>query len=265
LYTKEKEHIYKRLDSVYQNFATMAKRRFELGETNYLEKITAQSKQKQININLLKAQQDAKIAYSHLMKIIQSKDTLLVVATEPLTKLPLRLVDYKSIPETNYYENRTVLFKAKHNFEKQQLLPDISLNYFQGTNSGINTNLYGYQLGLKIPLLFGAQSSRIKASQIAKEIAEEEYRDFQISLNTRYQDLNSQLINHENALTYYEQEGTVLAQEILKTANGSFKNGEIDFYQYILSIENAYDIQLSHLENLNNYNQIVIKINYLTL
>lgn len=265
LYAREKEDIYKRLDSVYQDFATMAKRRFELGETNYLEKITAQSKQKQININLLKAQQETQIAYEYLMKVIQSKDTLLVVAVEPLTKLTLSLTDYESSPEITYYQNRTSLLEAKHNFEKQQLLPDISLNYFQGTNSGINGNLSGYQLGLKIPLLFGAQSSRIKASRIAEEIAKEEYIDFQISLHTRFQDLNSQLMNHENALAYYEQEGTVLAQEILKTANGSFKNGEIDFYQYILSIENAYDIQLSHLENLNNYNQIVIKIKYLTL
>ena len=64
---------------------------------------------------------------------------------------------------------------------------------------------------------------------------------------------------------YYENEGNNLAKEILKTANVGFKNGEIDFYQYIISVENAYDIQLMHLEHLNNYNQTVIKLNYLTL
>ena len=57
----------------------------------------------------------------------------------------------------------------------------------------------------------------------------------------------------------------MLSTEILKTANGSFKNGEIDFYQYILSLENAYQVQLDYLENLNRYNQAVIKINYITL
>ena len=47
-YANEKQKIYHRLDSLYQNFAHMAKRRFELGETNYLEKITASSKQRQL-------------------------------------------------------------------------------------------------------------------------------------------------------------------------------------------------------------------------
>jgi len=156
------------------------------------------------------------------------------------------------------------LFQAKRKFEKQQLLPDISLNYFQGTNSGLNTNLTGYQFGLKIPLLFNAQSSRIKASRIAQDIAEEESHNFEIILNTKYQELQSELIQYEEALAYFENEGASLADEILKTANSSFKNGEIDFYQYIISVENAYEIQLDHLQHLNSYNQTIIKLNYLT-
>ena len=57
--------------------------------------------------------------------------------------------------------------KALKNKEQQQLLPDISTEYFIGTNSGLNTNIQGYQIGLKIPLLFSGNASRIKASKIA--------------------------------------------------------------------------------------------------
>jgi len=263
LYVKEKEQIYFRLDSLYENFAAIAKRRFELGETNYLEKITAQSKQKQINLNLSQAQQELKVAYAHLKAIVQSKDTL-PIASEPLTKIPIELIDLKGSPEMNYYKNKISLFKAKRKYEKQQLLPDISLNYFQGSNSGLNSNLIGYQFGLKIPLLFNAQSSRIKSSRIATEIAEEESQNFEINFNTTHKQLQLELEQYEKALSYFEQEGAAMANEILKTANSSFKNGEIDFYQYILSLENAYEIQVNYLEHLNNYNQTVIKINYLT-
>ena len=52
---------------------------------------------------------------------------------------------------------------------------------------------------------------------------------------------------------------------IIKTAEQSFKHGEIDFFQYIQSIETATEIQLTYLDNLNKYNQTVIAINYLTL
>jgi cobalt-zinc-cadmium resistance protein CzcA len=69
----------------------------------------------------------------------------------------------------------------------------------------------------------------------------------------------------QEVLSYYEEEGNELAQEILKTAEGSFRNGEIDFYQYIQSLESAYDIKLEHLDKLQEYNQTIIAINYLTL
>ena len=263
LYAKEKAQIYFRLDSLYQNFAAIAKRRFELGETNYLEKITAQSKQKQININLSRAQQEHQVAYAQLVAIVQSEDSLLI-ATEPLTKIPVELTNLNESPEIQYYKDRVALSQAKRKYEKQQLLPDISLNYFQGTNSGINGNLIGYQFGLKIPLLFNAQSSRIKSSRLTQEIVEEESQNFQINFNTKYKELQLELAQYEKALAYFEQEGNTMADEILKTANGSFKNGEIDFYQYIQSLENAYEIQINHLEHLNSYNQTIIKINYLT-
>jgi len=76
--------------------------------------------------------------------------------------------------------------------------------------------------------------------------------------------LNAKLIKQEKALKYYEEEGTVISDEILKTATLSFKNGEINYFQYILSLENAYEIKLDYLNSLNDYNQTVIAINYLT-
>ncbi|MCA0152283.1 CusA/CzcA family heavy metal efflux RND transporter [Winogradskyella vincentii] len=264
LFAKEKVSIYTQLDSLYSDFSRIAKRRFELGETNYLEKITASSKQRQVNINLEQAQQDLKIAYQNLIKIVQYQDSLEIIETK-LTKVPLAIIELNSSPEVLYFDKRQDLLKARQRLENQKLLPDLSLNYFQGTNSGLNSSLYGYQFGLKIPLLFGAQNSKIKASKIAIDISNEESTEYKIQLNTRFKTLNAQLIQNQKALEYYETEGKMLANEILKTANVSFKNGEIDFYQFIISVENAYDIQLSHLENLNTYNQTVIHLNYLTL
>jgi cobalt-zinc-cadmium resistance protein CzcA len=77
--------------------------------------------------------------------------------------------------------------------------------------------------------------------------------------------LLSKLKNYEESLHYFSNEGELLSEEIIKTANLSFKHGEIDFFQYIQSIENGFAIKLSYLENLNNYNQTVIEINNLTL
>ncbi len=154
---REKEHVYKRLDSLYINFSKVAARRFELGETNYLEKITAASKQKQINIKYSQAQKEVSLAYAGLLKLVQANDTI-IVARESSLKLPMNTLDINGSVELRYYQNRVSLLDAERRFERQKLLPDISLNYFQGSNSELNGNLYGYQLGLKIPILFGGQT-----------------------------------------------------------------------------------------------------------
>ena len=262
-YAKEKEGIYHRLDSLYQNFAHMAKRRFELGETNYLEKITAASKQRQLQIAMQQAQQDVAIAYNEVLAKIQIPNGINIIAF-PLDKIPLNVVNIDETAEMDYSKNTIDLASAKRKAEAQHLLPDISVNYFQGTNSAFEGNLYGYQAGLKIPLLFGGNASRIKASKIAEEIAVEQSKAYEIQLNSKLVALQAQYEKYATALDYYEVEGSELSEEILKTSDLSFRNGEIDYFQYIQSIENANEIQLGRLDNLNRYNQTVIQLNYLS-
>ena len=263
-YLKEKESIYRGLDSLFTDFSAKASRRFELGATTYLEKISAQSKQRQIKVQYEKALKDAAIAHERLIKLVQVNNTVEIVV-EPVPKLVLQKQGVHGSPELAYQNAWVDLAVASRSYERQKLLPDISLNYFQGSNTQLDGSLYGYQVGLKIPLLFGGQSSQIRASKIATDIATEESNNYKALLEARWRELKAELEKYESTLAYYEGEGAALSKEILKTANGSFKNGEIDFYQYFLSLENAYQIRLEYLDNLNQYNQTVIKMNYITL
>ena len=262
--SRKKQLLFKKIDSLYQNFTQTAARRFELGETNYLEKITAASKQQQIHLKYTQANQNVSLAYKDLMQIVQSEDSI-QIANESIMKISLNSLNINNSSEIKYHQNRISLFEAQRNFERQQVLPDISLTYFQGTNSLLNGNLTGYQVGLKIPILFGGKSSKIKSAKIAKEVAVSESQEYSIQLNTKYNSLKLKLKQLEETVSYYEKNGKLLSEEILKTANGSFKNGEINFYQYIQSLESVYEIQLDYLDKLNKYNQTVIAINYLTL
>jgi cobalt-zinc-cadmium resistance protein CzcA len=263
-YESNRAEVYRKLDSLYQNFAHSAQRRFELGETNYLEKITARAKQRQLETDYRMSREDVEIAREQLETILQSKDSL-KLERQPVEKLALSLENLSANPAMEYFQSRSDFFQAKRNLEKQHLLPDISFSYSLGSNPSLNENLYKYQIGLKIPLFFGGNTSKIKASKIAVEISEQQAKDYSHQFKSKLAQLMGELSKYEEALQYYEEEGKTLAQEILKTADGSFKNGEIDFFQYIQSLENVYEIELQYLDNLNKYNQTVIAINYLTL
>lgn len=260
---REQVNIHRRLDSLYERFAYAASRRFELGETNYLEKITATSKQKQIRLQMEEFKTIENLAYNDLIKFIQTEESILI-QPEPLKMLKPEFSEPYQAAELDAYRNQVLLMDAQYRLQKQRLLPDINLEYFQGTNEGLSGNLKGYQIGLKIPLLFNGQSSRIKASGLALDAMVAERADYEIKLNTRFNELVARLEQNEKALRFYLDEGNSLSDEILKTAESSYKNGEIDFFQYIQSLENAYSIRLDYLAQLQKYNETVISLNYLT-
>lgn len=262
-YAKNKAETYRFLDSLYQDFASKSERRFELGETNYLEMITAKSKQKQLELLYKQALQEVVFSKEQLKSVVQI-DTLETV-DEPLIQLSLQSISTENNLGMQYFENTKNYQNILYKKEKQSLLPDISLEYFQGTNNQLNTSLRGYQIGLKIPLLFSGNASKIKASKIAKEVVFEQQQNYKVKLEGQYNSLLATLKQYQEAVNYYETQGKNLKNEILKTVNRTFKEGEIDFFQYIQSLETAKDIELSYLNNLNAYNQTVININHLIL
>ncbi|MCR9265514.1 MAG: CusA/CzcA family heavy metal efflux RND transporter [Flavobacteriaceae bacterium] len=260
----QKALLYKTLDSIYSQFSHAANRRFELGETNYLEKVTAQAKLRQVTNTYSKIQQELGTTYTEIISLVQSNDTLDIKLEKPekLTVVnPVGLME----TETTFLESLQNRSNAEKQLEGNRLLPDLSLEYFQGTNNGLGTSLYGIQLGLKIPILFFGHSSRLKSSKINAQITELENQQVTIAANQTYQGLLNQLEQQSKELVYYENEGQQLSEQIIKAAMGNFQNGEIDFFQYIQSLENAYEIQLSHLDVLNQYNTTVLAINYLTI
>ncbi|MEQ5790841.1 CusA/CzcA family heavy metal efflux RND transporter [Muricauda sp. NFXS6] len=260
----QKARLYASLDSIYSKFAHAADRRFELGETNYLEKVTATAKQRQIANTYSKIQQQLLTTYNQIVSLVQSEDTLEIVDEEP-QKLRVLNAEGMLETETSFLDNRQELSNAQKSLEENRLLPDLNLEYFQGTNKGLGTSLYGIQLGVRIPLFFFGHSSKVKSSKIQTKITEMQNTEITVAMNQRYKTLLGQLEQQAKELSYYEDEGGHLSDQILKAASGNFQNGEIDFFQYIQSLENAYEIQLNYLDVLNEYNQTVIAINYLTI
>ena len=262
-YAKNKTKSYQHLDSLYQNFAHAAKRRFELGETNYLEMITAQSKQKQLETLYKQSQQEVIMFKAYLKRIVQVDD--ITVHEEPLRKLSMHPVTISDDAGLLYYEQSKAYFEARLHQEKQSLWPDLNVEYFQGTNAGLDQNFIGYQFGLKIPLLFSGNSSKIKASKIAQDVILEQKQDYEVKWRAEQETLLAKLQQYNEAVVYYETQGRQLSEEIIKTAERSLMEGEIDFFQYIQSIEISKEIELTYLDNLNAYNQTIIAINYLIL
>lgn len=251
------------LDSIFKGFSKAATRKLEAGESNSLEALTAQTKQKEISIQLTQSRLNEERAVLQLNKWIQS-DSLYTAVADELKPLLIVELDTVSNPFLKYLKLSSLLAEQTLKLNKQAMLPDLKFGIFQGTNNGTGTTRYmGMQAGLAIPLFFGADKARIAAAKTEIAIRQNEYDDYRVGLLADYQLLLAEAATYLEGIQYYTDFGAKLSQETLFSAEKAYKNGEIDFLQYTLLLDNATKIQTTYLHNLYFYNTTVTEANYL--
>jgi cobalt-zinc-cadmium resistance protein CzcA len=261
VYLQNQEKRYAYLDSLYQNFSKASKRRFELGETNYLEKITAQAKSGQIQTKKSQIEKDIVAQYELLNALVQS-ETKVTVLNAQMSPLAITLSSSGKELHSVYLERVSETYKKQLELQKQHWLPDINVDYFQGRNNGLSQSLYGFQLGVAVPILFTGTTSKIKVAQLDLKSWEQQKQYEEQKMTQYLSQKENELAKYQEAINYYNQFGQKLSEEIIKVANLSYKNGEIDFFQYIQSLENATTIQVDYLDTLLQYNTTQLELYY---
>ncbi len=265
VYLQNRKKLYTEIFDLYKNFINAAELKYKTGETNSLEYLNAKAKADILKIQKENTEKDITAAYQYAKNLLQINSDFYFPETE-FTPPALNKVS----ADTNIYSELsgklTAFNKSVLKTEKRNLLPSFSVGVFNGNNSYPNSQNYiGYSAGIGIPLFFGSQKSKIKAAKINVDIAKEQTLIYKMKSENKISKLNSELQKLKSKIDYYEKTGKNLASEILKNANLSYKNGEIDYFKYIMSIENALQIKLNYLENLKKYTDTVTELNYLTL
>lgn len=265
VYLQHLQQEYETIDTLYAGFARSAQRRFELGETNYLERITAETQQQEIQLLIRQNQQAISAAYLELARWMQGDENYRI-AENQLAKIPVvAQSSFTDLPTYAFYQRGSRQSAIKGRLERQKLLPDLQLEYFQGSNQNREGPVFrGFQVGLSIPIWFKANKARAEAATVEGLWWQAQAENFAYQLGSKQRHLLAQLDQHREALAFYENNGAALAAELKHTAQRSFQEGEIDFFQYILSLDKARKIEIDYLHNLYQYNLIVLDINYIS-
>ena len=263
-YLQNKQKKFQFIDSIYTPYSRASALSFEIGETAYLDMLHAQTKQNEVRIDQKQLLHDLNIAMANLAALIYY-DSAFVVPYTTLEAIPVLLSSSESDPGYQQLQHHVQQQEALIKVEKNKLLPDVTLGYFNGTNRYANSRNYqGVEVGLGIPLFFGEQRARVKAGKYAWEAALNMKENYERVYENKAAELMKNLEKYQESITYFEETGHQLASELFRSAKMSYAAGEIDFFRFIQSVESAVRIELSYLENLYKYNEIVLEINYLT-
>jgi cobalt-zinc-cadmium resistance protein CzcA len=197
-----------------------------------------------------------------LQALVQSDEKISILEKELVPIATLDTTSNKAI-HTAYLESISKMYKSQISLQKQHWLPDLNLEYFQGRNNGLSQSLYGFQVGIAVPILFSGNVSKTKVAQLESQSWEEQKLNQEQKMTQFIRQQQNEIAKYQESINYYNATGKKLSEEIIKVANSSYKNGEIDFFQYIQSLENAVAIKIEYVEAVLQFNSNQLELYYL--
>jgi cobalt-zinc-cadmium resistance protein CzcA len=196
LYAKGKLDLAEKLNSVFGDFEAVAEIRYETGETNKLELLSAIGKKQEIQTIVEKTLTEYQISLQEFNKWLMG-DKDFIAAENKLKVYELDVeIDTTSInesPRLNYFKQKIELQNDNVSVKYSELWPKISLGYSKQKIEGVS-GFFSYRAGISFPLWFFAQQGRIQEAEFDEKIAQWEYLEKKISLNT---EIRNRLEEHE--------------------------------------------------------------------
>ncbi|AEI48061.1 outer membrane efflux protein [Runella slithyformis DSM 19594] len=251
-------------DSVYAQISRAAQRSFDVGTIDKLALLYAQTQAAEVK-NQVRAAAFQVSAQKKQLELLTGLSLSSSVLT-PLVKLPSPAVDTFLIvqnPAVQAAQQWEAVTQKAIEVERANALPGFMVGYY---NQGTREASLGlrWRAGISLPLWAGQYKSRINAAQTEQQMARQytEVRKQTISLDL--QKAQDDLLAAANSVTFYETVALDQADAIISTARRFFESGQTDYTNFLRTTNDAYAIKLRYLDALQNYNQAVIAIHYLT-
>ena len=255
--------LLRRQDSLYQRAARAARIRYQVGETNRLEQVSAEARSRELQ-NRLATLRSELLVQRRQLALLLGQPNLAAIDTTASPRAVLLPADTAALtPATNptlaLYQQQLTLSQQQTRLERLRRLPDLRAGYF---NQSINQerNFQVAQAGIAVPLLGGAQRGRIAAAKIGEEAAQVQLAYANTQFGTQLSTLRQQLARAQASLLYYENYGLPQARLILDTAEKSRRAGDIEYVEYVVNTQPAWQIQEAYFEQLRQYNELVANI-----
>jgi cobalt-zinc-cadmium resistance protein CzcA len=274
IYLNEKQNLLKRSDSIFAEFLKKSALRFKKGESNILEKTTAETQRGTIKMQLLQLQEEKEMAQLQFQLLLNDEQIFIPTANSIELKFS-QAIDSTSL---NEHPNLKILAQTKKvaevntKLEKAKLLPNITFGYNNNSfvGNGPDNVLYdktnrfhSAQIVLGIPLFGGTQKAKINASKTLIAMSENDLQNQKKILNNRYKSLYFQHQSNLEKLSYFENSALPNAKIIEETANKQFYNGDINYLEWTMLINQSIAIKNNFIETVLTNNQTIIELNYL--
>lgn len=271
VYQAERLRVLESQDSLLAQYRTLAEKRYKAGETRQLELLSAERLQRENKMEVLAAHNELETAQLLLSRLVGSVET---VEPKEDSLFPLdwkqASYNYSQTPDGQYSADRLKASEQAVRVAKNGFAPSLSLSlrnqlvisswnpYDQDRSRFDGGNFMGFEVGVGIPLFYGATRAKVKAARkeremIALEIKEQEQlrqQEYLLALSR----MNAAYVRY----TYYNEEGRERSDKMAEQGLLEYSQGEISYLEYMNVLQESIDLRLKRASALNDYNQCVL-------
>lgn len=273
VYQAEKLRVLESQDSLLAQYRTLAEKRYKAGETRQLELLSAERLQRENKMEVLAAHNELETAQLLLSRLVGSVET---VEPKEESLLPLdwkqASYNYSQTPDGQYSADRLKASEQAVRVAKNGFAPSLSLSlrnqlvisswnpYDQDRSRFDGGNFMGFEVGVGIPLFYGATRAKVKAARKEREMIALEIKEQEQLRQQEYLSALSRMNAAYVRYTYYNEEGRLRSDKMAEQGLLEYSQGEISYLEYMNVLQESIDLRLKRASALNDYNQCVLVI-----
>lgn len=271
VYQAERLRVLESQDSLLAQYRTLAEKRYKAGETRQLELLSAERLQRENKMEVLAAHNELETAQLLLSRLVGSVET---VEPKEDSLLPLdwkqASYNYSQTPDGQYSADRLKVSEQAVRVAKNGFAPSLSLSlrnqlvisswnpYDQDRSRFDGGNFMGFEVGVGIPLFYGATRAKVKAARKEREMIALEIKEQEQLRQQEYLSALSRMNAAYVRYTYYNEEGRVRSDKMAEQGLLEYSQGEISYLEYMNVLQESIDLRLKRASALNDYNQCVL-------
>jgi cobalt-zinc-cadmium resistance protein CzcA len=264
IYNVQQYNLLLEIDTIFADYEKYADKKFQVGESNKLEKINATLQHKDLKMQLAEVNTQVSFYLAELQKWTRNNvEYQAPTKYEALTEI--------NLSDSTLVKNHPVLqFLQQQIIAKELVIKSEKAKANPSFNVGVNaqsldkeTPFYYGSVGINIPLFRNGIEAKTQVAKLETEIAKKELEKSQQELATIYLQQYQLQKQYSEQLNYYKTEGIPMAETIVNSAQRLYKSGDIGYIEYTQNLKDANKIKNDYLIAMNNYNQTIINIQYL--
>ena len=271
VYQVERLRVLESQDSLLAQYRSLAEKRYKAGETRQLELLSAERLQRENKMEVLAAHNELETAQLLLSRLVGSNET---VEPKEESLLPLdwkqSSYNYSQTTEGQYSLDRLKASDQAVRVAKNGFAPSLSLSlrnqlvisswnpYDQDRSRFDGGNFMGFEVGVGIPLFYGATRAKVKAARKEREMIALEIKEQEQLRQQEYLSALSRMNATYVRYTYYNEEGRLRSDKMAEQGLLEYSQGEISYLEYMNVLQESIDLRLKRASALNDYNQCVL-------